>query len=92
MYKYLNLILLLGVMSMLGCVSVPNVASSENFDTSPFQYWQAKVTDDVQLPAYLANSIVREPLYPIPNDSKLSGELKVNKAPPTLADNIQDIG
>lgn len=91
MYKYNELILVLSILVISGCTSMFDMASNSKFDPNPFQYWQAQVSEDIQLPVYIASNIDREPLYPVPMDKKLSGELKANKAPPTLADNIKDV-
>lgn len=91
MFKYTKVILILCCLVMTGCGSMFETASKNNFDTNPFKYWQAEVTKQVQLPVYISSNIDHEPLYPIPLEKKLNGEVRANKAPPTLVEKITDL-
>lgn len=61
-----------------------------DFDTNPDKYKTAKMTKDITIPNYLAQNIENQPLYPIPQEKDLSGDLNVRPVPPNLLGKITE--
>lgn len=87
---FLNIV---AVLSLSCCSTFRGTSQTEDmaqFDYHPHNYWQAKATKDISIPKYVAKNISQTPIYPIPLEKSLNGELQMTKVPPTLMGKIAD--
>jgi uncharacterized lipoprotein len=83
-------IVIMSIMS--GCSMFSGDEYASDFDTDSFNYAKAKSSPPAQVPGYIAKNIKKQPLYVIPENKKLNGDLNLSKVPPTLAGKIEEYG
>lgn len=79
------------LVSLSSCMQMIDESKYAKFDYDPFNYWKAKpVHENPKIPQAIAQNLKVRPLYPIPYDKKLNGELKMSKVPPTINRKIEE--